>query len=97
MDHELDSMANACSLKLCISLNNQLCVARPTLISLNSDEYNQRLRYYPFMVNLDKCNGGWNILESIELQIVWQSIVFIFYLMKSWSHGQSECTNVLTS
>ena len=31
-------------------------MARPTLIDLNPDEYNQGLRCYPFMVNLDMCN-----------------------------------------
>ena len=31
-------------------------MTRPTLIDLNPDENNQGLRYYPFMVNLDKCN-----------------------------------------
>ena len=31
-------------------------MTRPTLIDLNPDENNQGLHYYPFMVNLDKCN-----------------------------------------
>ena len=37
----------------CISLDNQPCMTRPTLINLNPDKHNQGLRYYPFMVNLD--------------------------------------------
>ena len=52
----LTNMDNVSSLAICISLNNQLCMARPTLIDLNPDEYNQGLRCYPFMVNLDMCN-----------------------------------------
>ena len=39
----LTSMANVSSHTACISLNNQPCVARSTLIDLNPDEYNQRL------------------------------------------------------
>ena len=52
----LTNMDNVSSLAIYISLNNQLCMARPTLIDLNPDEYNQGLRCYPFMVNLDMCN-----------------------------------------
>ena len=52
----LTNMDNVSSLAICISLNNQLCMARPTLIDLNPDKYNQGLRCYPFMVNLDMCN-----------------------------------------
>ena len=47
-----------------ISLNNQPCMTRPTLIGLNPDEYNQELCYYPFIVNLDRCNGICNILND---------------------------------
>ena len=32
---------------------------RPTLIDLNSIE----LKYYPFMINLNKCNGSCNVLS----------------------------------
>ena len=27
--------------------------------------------------------------------MVWKSIIFTFCLIKSWSHDQSECTNIL--
>ena len=37
---------------------------RTTLINLNSDECNQVWRYYPFMVNLDRCNGSCNTLNN---------------------------------
>ena len=36
----------------CVSLNNQLCTSRLTLINLNHDE----LHDYPFMVSLDRCD-----------------------------------------
>ena len=53
----LPSVANAPNSTTCISSNNQLCMTRPTLIDLNPDENNQGLRYYQFIVNLDRCNG----------------------------------------
>ena len=31
-------------------------MARSTVIDLSSDEYNQGLGYYPFMIKLDRCN-----------------------------------------
>ena len=34
------------------------------LVDLNPDEYDQGLRYYPFMVHLDRCNGSYNILND---------------------------------
>ena len=53
----------------CMSLNNQPCIARPTLTDLNSDEYNQVLSYYPFMVNLDRCNGICNTFDDPSSRI----------------------------
>ena len=46
----------------CLSLNDEPCMgcmATPTLIDLNLVE----LKYYLFMINLDKCNGSCNILS----------------------------------
>ena len=60
----LASMVNGSDHTKCISLNNQPCMARPTLINLNPDKYYQVLHYYPFIVNLDKCNGGCNTLDD---------------------------------
>ena len=37
----------------CISLQNEPCIARPTITDLKSYEHNQGLRHYPFMVSLD--------------------------------------------
>ena len=39
-------------------------MARVTLLTLNPDEYNQGLRYYQFMVNLDRFNGCFNTLNN---------------------------------
>ena len=34
-------------------------MTRSCLIDLNPDEYSQGLRYYPFMVKLDRFHGSW--------------------------------------
>ena len=73
----LINMANASSLTRCISLNNRWCMARATLIDLNPDEYNQGLYYYPFMVNLDRCNKSCNTFYDLSSKIgVQNKIVF---------------------
>ena len=41
----------------CLSLNDEPCMV--TLIDLNPVE----LKYYPFMISLDKCNGRFNVLS----------------------------------
>ena len=38
----------------CVSLNNQTCKARPTLVNINSDE----TLFYPFTVTVNKCGGS---------------------------------------
>ena len=43
----------------CLSLNDEPFMIRPTLISLNPVE----LKYHPFMINLDQCNGSCNVLS----------------------------------
>ena len=42
----------------------QSCMARPTLIDLYLDEYNEGLRYYPFKNNFDRCNESSNNLDD---------------------------------
>ena len=42
-----------------LSLNDQPCMVRAILIDLNPVE----LKYYPFMISLDKCSGSCNILS----------------------------------
>ena len=40
-------------------LNDEPCMTRPTLTDMNSVE----LKYYPFMISLNKCNGSCNVLS----------------------------------
>ena len=44
-------------------------MARPTLIDLILDKYNQGLRYYLFMVNVDRCNGSFNLLDGLSCKL----------------------------
>ena len=39
-------------------------MTRPTIIDLNPGKHNQGLRQYPFMVNLDRCDGSCNTLDD---------------------------------
>ena len=43
----------------CLSLNDESCMVRYTLIDLNSVE----LKYYLFMTSLDKYNESYNVLS----------------------------------
>ena len=43
----------------CLFLNDEPCMVRPTLIDLNPVE----LKYYPFMISLDKYTGSRNVLS----------------------------------
>ena len=40
-------------------LNDEPCMVRPTLVDMNSVE----LKYYPFMITLNKFTGSWNVLS----------------------------------
>ena len=48
-----------------MSLNNEQCKIKPALIDLNPAE----LKYYPYTINLDKCNGSCNTLSEISDRI----------------------------
>ena len=43
----------------CLSLNNEPYMVISTLIDFNSVE----LKYYQFMISLDKCNGSCNVFS----------------------------------
>ena len=43
----------------CLFLNDEPCMIRPTLIDMNPVE----LKYYPFMISLNKCTGSCNVLS----------------------------------
>ena len=47
-----------------LCLSNKPCMTRPTFIDLNPNKYKIGLHYYPFMVNLDRCNGSCNTLDD---------------------------------
>ena len=46
-----------------------LFVTQPTVINLHPNEYTQRLSYYPFAVNLDKCMVNCNTLNDLSNRI----------------------------
>ena len=48
----------------CLSLDDEPCMIRTTLIDLNPAE----LKYYPFMISLDKCTGSCNVLSPKNCQ-----------------------------
>ena len=60
----LDSIVHVFYHRKCVSLNNQPCMTRPTLIDFNHGECNQGLRFCSFMVNLDRYNGCCNSLDD---------------------------------
>ena len=45
---------------------NQQCIIQLTFINLHPDEYTQRLCYYSFVVNLDRCVGSCNTLDDLS-------------------------------
>ena len=53
------SSSLACNRTKCVSLNDELCTIRPALIGLSTFD----LKYYPFMISLDKRNGSCNVLS----------------------------------
>ena len=46
----------------CLSLNDDPCMLRPTLIDLNPVE----LKYYPFMISLDSCNVMETVISYLQ-------------------------------
>ena len=55
----LSRVANSSDRIKCLPLNDQLCMVRSTLIDLNPVE----IKYYPFMISLDKYAGSCNALS----------------------------------
>ena len=48
-----------------MSLNDELCMVRPTLIDLNLTE----LHYFLFIASLDKCSGSFNADDNLSTKI----------------------------
>ena len=49
----------------CVSLNNEPCMMKPFLIDLDPIE----LKYYPFTINLDKCNRSCNSVNDLSRRV----------------------------
>ena len=58
------SFSNSLATK-CVPLNNEPCMIRPFLVDLNLVE----LKYYPLMINLDKCSGSCNSVDDLSVKI----------------------------
>ena len=41
-------------------------MSHPTLVNLDPNEYIERIRYYPFAVNLGRCTGKCNTLNDLS-------------------------------
>ena len=67
----LTSMINDSNHTKCISLNNQQCMTRSTLINSVLNKYSQGLQssYYPFVVNLDRCTRSCNIFNDLSNKV----------------------------
>ena len=65
----LTRVVNGSNHTKCVSLKNQQCITQPTLINLHPNEVIQRLHYYPFMVNLDRCIRSCNTLDDTSNRI----------------------------
>ena len=48
-----------------VLLNNEPCMIKPFLIDLNPVE----LKYYSFMISLDKCNRSYNSVNDLSMRI----------------------------
>ena len=49
----------ACNRTKCLFLNDKTCMVRPTLLDVNS----VKLKYYPFMISLNKCTGSLYVFQ----------------------------------
>ena len=65
----LISIVNASNHTKCVSLSNQKCMTRPTLINLHPNGYSQEFHYYPFAVKLDRCVGSCNSLNDLSNKV----------------------------
>ena len=53
----------------CVSLRNQKCTIKPTLINSHPNEYSQEFPYCPFAIKLDRCVGSCNTLNDLSNKI----------------------------
>ena len=45
------------------------CTTQPTIINLHTSDYIQGTHYYPFAVNLDRCNGSCNTFNDLPNKV----------------------------
>ena len=64
----LASIVNASNHTKCMSLSNQKCMIKSTLINLHPNEYSYEFSYYSFAVKLDRCVGSCNTLNDLSLK-----------------------------
>ena len=48
-----------------VSFRNQKCMIQPTLINLHPNEYSQDLKYYPFVVKMNRFVGSCNTVNGL--------------------------------
>ena len=65
----LISIVSASNHTKCVSLSNQKCMTQPTLINFYPNEYSQKLLYYPFTVDLDRCARRCNTLDDLSSRV----------------------------
>ena len=65
----LSSIVSTSNHTKCISLSNQKCRIQPALINLHPNECSQKLHYYSFVVNVDKCVGSCNTLNNLSNKV----------------------------
>ena len=65
----LTNIVSASNHTKCVSFSNPKCMTIPTLISFHPNNYNQGLRYYPFVVNLDRRVRSCNTLNDLSNKI----------------------------
>ena len=49
----------------CVSLNNELCQTRPTIVNINSDE----TLFCPFSINVNMGGGSFNTIDNPYAQV----------------------------
>ena len=66
----LTSLANGSNHRKCVSLTNQKCISKPTLINLHPNEYSPELHYYPYSVQLGRSFGSYTTLNDLSNKII---------------------------
>ena len=65
----LTSIVNASNNTKFVSISNQKGVTQPTLIISHFTKYAKILRYYPSVVNLDRCVRSCNTLNDLSNKV----------------------------